>query len=55
VTGINNKYSMSAYIVFDTPPVGYTVVEQKQVVDGFIAQLTASSGALITQILGGEN
>ena len=54
-TGINNKYSMSAYVVFDVPPVGYTVAEAKLVIDGFIAQLTASSGALITKVLGGEN
>lgn len=54
-SAINAKYSMSAYIVFDTPTVGYTVAEQKQVVDGFLAQLNASSGALITQLLGGEN
>lgn len=52
---INAKYSMSAYIVVDVPPVGYTVAEQKQVVDGFIAQITASSGALITKVLGNEN
>jgi hypothetical protein len=51
----NAKYSMSAYIVFDVPPVGYTVAEQKQVIDGFIAQLNASSGALITKVLGNEN
>lgn len=55
LSDVNAKYSMSAYVVFDVPPVGYTVVEAKQVVDGFIAQLNASSGALITKILGGEN
>lgn len=54
-TAINAKYSMSAYVVIDVPPVGYTVAEQKQVVDGFISQLTASSGALITKVLGNEN
>jgi len=54
-TTINAKYSMSAYVVFDVPPVGYTVAEQKTVIDGFIAQLTASSGALITKVLGNEN
>jgi len=54
-TTINAKYSMSAYFVVDVPPVGYTVTEQKQVIDGLIAQLNASSGALITKILGGEN
>jgi len=52
---INARYSMSAYVVFDVPPVGYTVAEQKQVIDGFLAQINASSGALITKILGNEN
>jgi hypothetical protein len=52
---VNAKYSMSAYVVFDVPPVGYTVAEQKQVIDGLFSQLTASSGALITKILGNEN
>jgi hypothetical protein len=55
VSAQNNKYSMSCYIVFDVPTLGYTVTEQKQVIDGFIAQLQASSGALITKVLGGEN
>jgi len=55
LTSQNAKYSMSAYLVFDVPTVGYTVAEQKQVVDGFIAQLQASSGAIITQVLGNEN
>lgn len=52
---INAKYSMSAYVVFDVPPVGYTVAEAKQVIDGFFAQMNASSGALITKVLGNEN
>lgn len=55
VSGNNNKYSMSAYIVVDAPVFGYTVTEQKQVIDGFLAQINASSGALLTKFLGGEN
>lgn len=55
VTGVNNKYGMSAYIVVDVPPVGYTLVEQKQIVDALTAYLTASSGARVTQLLGAEN
>lgn len=51
----NLPYSMSFYIVADVPPVGYTVAEQKAVIDGFLAQLSASSGALLTKFLGGEN
>lgn len=51
----NTPYSMTFYVVVDAPKVGYTVAEQKAVVDGFIAQLNASSGAIITKIIGGEN
>lgn len=48
-------YSMSTYIVVDVPLVGYSVTEQKQVVDGLTLYCTASTGARITQLLGGEN
>ncbi len=51
----NTPYSMSCYLTVDVPKVGYTVAEQKAVIDGFIAQLNATSGALITKLLGGEN
>jgi len=45
----------SVWLVSRTPKVGYlTVVQQKQLVDGFLAFLSASSGAAITQLLGGE-
>jgi len=55
MAGVNTEYSMACYVVFDVPLYGYTVAEQKAVVDGFIAQLNATSGALITKILGGES
>jgi len=55
LASVNTKYTMSAYIVVDVPPTGYTVAEQKQIVDGLTAYLTASSGARVTQLLGGEN
>jgi hypothetical protein len=55
ISSQNIKYGMSFYVVVDAPVTGYTVVEQKQVIDGFITQLQASSGALITKFLGGEN
>lgn len=51
----NALFSMSCYIVVDVPEAGYTVAEQKQIVDGLTAYLTASSGARVTQLLGGEN
>lgn len=51
----NVKFSSSVYLVVDAPIGGYTNTELKQVADGFLAMLTASSGAKITQLLGGEN
>jgi hypothetical protein len=54
-SGTNVKYSMSVSLVVDVPTVGYTVAEQKYNVDGLIAYLSASSGAKVTQLLGGEN
>jgi hypothetical protein len=54
-TGLNVEYNMACYVVVDIPKVGYTVAEQKQIVDALTAYLTASSGARVTQLLGGEN
>lgn len=48
-------YSTSVTLVVDTPITGYTVAEAKQIVDALTAYLTASSGARVTQLLGGEN
>lgn len=55
ISAQNILYSMSCYLVVDTPITGYTVAEAKQIVDGLTAYLTASSGAKVTQLLGGEN
>lgn len=55
-TSLNQQVSMSVYVVVDVPAngQGYTITEQKQIVDGLTAYLTASSGAKVTQLLGGE-
>jgi hypothetical protein len=55
LAGVNVKASMAAYLVVEVPETGYTVVEAKQVVDGLTAYLTASSGANVTKLLGGES
>jgi hypothetical protein len=55
LTAANQKYSMTAYVVFDTPLVGYTVAEAQAVIAGLTAWLTASSGANVAKVLGGEN
>lgn len=54
ITGDNTPVSMGVYIVVDVPLLGYTVAEQKQVVDGLTAWLTASSGAAVSKLIGGE-
>lgn len=55
ISSTNIKYSMSVNLVIDTPVTGYTVAEQKQIVDALSAWLSASSGANATKVLGGEN
>lgn len=55
IANSNVKTSMSTYLVVDTPVNGYTVAEAKAVVDALVAYLTASTGARVTQLLGGEN
>lgn len=55
LAGVNVKAGMSVYIVVDVPITGYTVADQKKVTDGFVAKLAASSGAIMTSLLGGES
>lgn len=50
----NVPYSTSITFVVDRPTVGYSLTEQKQLTDALVAYLSASSGAKVTQLLGGE-
>jgi hypothetical protein len=54
-TGVNNEYGLSAYLVINTPKVGFTNTEVKNVVDALAAYLTASSGANVVKVIGGES
>jgi hypothetical protein len=45
---------MSVYLVVDTPN-GYDTATAKAVADGFIANLSASTGANLTKLIGGES
>lgn len=54
VSAQNIKYSMSAYLVMDTPITGFTVAEAMAVAGGLLAYLSASTNAKVTSILGGE-
>jgi len=51
----NSRSSMSVTLVVDTPVQGYTVAEAKYIVDALTLWATASTGAKVTQLLGGEN
>lgn len=53
VSGQNVNQSMSILLAVDVPP-GYDTATAKANVDGFLANLTASTGANITKLLGGE-
>lgn len=55
LAGQSVPVNMSCYLVVDVPLVGYDAAAQKAVVDAFTAYLTASTGAKVTQLLGGEN
>jgi hypothetical protein len=50
----NVSRSASIFLVVDQPTDGYSNAELKQLVDGFAAYLTASSGAAVTNLLGGQ-
>lgn len=54
ISAQNIQYSMAAYLVVDVPVTGFTVAEQKQIVDALTLYLTAGSGSKVTQLLGGE-
>lgn len=47
--------TQSFWVVSNTPVQGFTVTEQKALADALIAYLTASTGARVAQLLGGEN
>jgi len=51
----NSPYSASVHLVVTEPPVGFTNAELKLMIDGFLAYLSASSGAAVTRLLGGES
>lgn len=55
VPSTNQVVAMSVYVVVDVPKNGYSAAEQKQVVDGLVAFLAASSGAAVTKLLGAES
>ncbi len=55
LAGVNVKASAGVWMVIDVPETGYSIAEQKQVVDALVAFLTASTGANVTKLLGNES
>lgn len=51
----NLRASASAFLVVDAPLNGFTTAELKILTDTLVAWLAASTGAKVTQLLGGEN
>jgi hypothetical protein len=45
---------MTAYLTVDVPP-GYDTATAKAVLDGLLANLSATSGANLTKLVGGES
>ena len=54
-TGVNVRVSMSAYVVLDVPPSGFTASEQKEILLALGIWLSAISGANADKLVGGEN
>lgn len=52
LTADNTEYTMSTYLVIDTPTVGYTNTELKDIVLGLTGWLTSAN---VLKVLGGEN
>jgi hypothetical protein len=55
LAGVNVIASMSTYLVIVTPVSGFSVADEKAVVDAILAYLSASSSAKVGQLLGGES
>jgi len=55
IPDVDREVSMSCYIVFDRPAVGYTNAEALDIWQGLAALAAASSDALVVKLLGGES
>ncbi len=55
MAGVNREVPFAAYLVIVSPNVGLSLATQKDKVSGLLTACTASSGALLTKVLGGES
>lgn len=50
--GVSREYSMSTYVVIDTPDIGYSKAEILNLVEGLVAYATS---ATLERVVGGES
>jgi len=55
LAGINREVPFEAYLVIVDPKVGLTIAAKKDKVTSLLTLITASSGAVLTKVLGGES
>lgn len=55
LAGVNREVPFEAYLVIVDPKIGLTLAAKKDKVTSLLTYLTASSGAVLTKILGGES
>lgn len=55
MAGVNREVPFEAYLVIVDPRVGLTLAAKKDKVTSLLTYITASSGAVLTKVLGGES
>jgi hypothetical protein len=53
VSGVNREFSMSAFLIVDTPTTGFTTTEIEQVTQGLVDWLDTPGN--LTKAIGGES
>jgi hypothetical protein len=54
LTAVNQRVSAVASVTISAPPSGFTSTELKDLFAGLSTALTASTGAMVIKVLGGE-
>jgi len=52
---VNQKFTHSAYVVYQRPAVGFTTTEQADLIKGLLAKMSATTYADVTKLVAGEN
>jgi hypothetical protein len=52
---VNQKFTHSAYLVYERPPVGFTATEQQDLIKALLNKSIATTFADVTKLVAGEN